>query len=77
MRSDSTANLTRSFYEIVRCFDAVVGAVDLGEVMCDSLGPAEDAAALSFVIHNETIVAERTSYTFTSGSIFEDGAVIA
>lgn len=52
---------------------AVVGSVDLGEVMCDSLVVAEDAVSLSFVIHEETLVAERSSYTFTPGGIFEDG----
>lgn len=51
-----------------------MGSVDLGEVICDSPVAAEDAPALSFVVHEETLVAERSSYTFTPGSIFEDDA---
>lgn len=51
----------------------VVGSVELGELVCDSLALAIDAAALSFVIQDETLIADRASYTFTSGDAFEDG----
>lgn len=45
----------------------------MGELMCDSLDLAEDADTLSFVITNsEVIVAEKLSYTVTSGEPFTD-----
>ena len=46
----------------------------MGELLCDSLLDAEDAAALSFVLlQNETIVAEKSSYTAIDGGAFTDG----
>lgn len=53
---------------------AVVGSVELGELLCESLENAEDAGALSFLIlDNDNIIAEKTSYVYTPGDIFSDG----
>lgn len=43
-------------------------------MLCDTLAEAEDAAVLSFILlENETIVAEKSSYTVTDGDAFTDG----
>ena len=53
---------------------AVTSPIEVGELLCDSLLDAEDAAALSFVLlQNETIVAEKSSYTAFDGGAFTDG----
>lgn len=46
----------------------------MGELLCDSLVNAEDAATLSFVLlEGERVVADQTSYTVTDGDAFSDG----
>lgn len=48
--------------------------VEVGELLCDTLEVAEDAAFLSFIIHEgDTIVAEKSSYTVAEGDSFTDG----
>ncbi|CBN79561.1 conserved unknown protein [Ectocarpus siliculosus] len=52
----------------------VLGEVQLGELLCDSLVQAEDAPLLQFALSaNETIIANRTSYTVVSGETFTGG----
>lgn len=52
----------------------VVSPVEVGELLCDTLEEAEDAAFLSFLLlENESIVAEKSSYIVTSGGAFTDG----
>ena len=54
----------------------VLGSVEVGELACHTLVVAEDASMLSFITHeSESIVAERLSYTVTSGDAFTDGIV--
>lgn len=50
--------------------------MEVGELACHTLVVAEDASTLSFITHeNESIVAERSSYTTTSGDAFTDGII--
>ncbi|CAN0061623.1 unnamed protein product, partial [Ectocarpus sp. 12 AP-2014] len=52
----------------------VLGEVQLGELLCDSLVQAEDAPLLQFALSaNETIIANQTSYTVVSGETFTGG----
>lgn len=51
-----------------------MGSVELGELLCESLRNAEDADALLFlVLNDERVIAEKSTYTFTTGDIFTDG----
>eukprot|EP00903_Cladosiphon_okamuranus_P011188 g10557.t1 len=52
----------------------VIGEVQLGELLCDSLVEAENAPLLQFAISaNETLVVNRTSYSVASGETFTGG----
>eukprot|EP00903_Cladosiphon_okamuranus_P019467 g17901.t1 len=52
----------------------VVGQVELGELLCDSLNDASGATLLRFAISStETVIAERTSYSTIDGSVMPDG----
>ncbi|CAM9322195.1 unnamed protein product, partial [Hapterophycus canaliculatus] len=52
----------------------VVGQVELGELLCGSLGNASGATLLRFAISStETVIAERTSYSTVDGSALPDG----
>eukprot|EP00752_Nemacystus_decipiens_P014855 g13226.t1 len=51
----------------------VVGDVQLGELLCDSLASASGATLLRFAISpTEAVIAERTSYTSVDGSVLPD-----
>ncbi|CAM9764939.1 unnamed protein product, partial [Ectocarpus sp. 4 AP-2014] len=53
---------------------SVVGDVELGELLCDSLEDASDSSLLRFTISStETVIAERTSYSSIDGSVLSDG----
>ena len=48
--------------------------IEVGELLCDTLAYAEDAAALSFaLLQNETVTAEKSYYAVTNGEVFTDG----
>ena len=48
--------------------------IEVGELLCDTLADAEDAAALSFaLLQNETVTAEKSYYAVTNGEVFTDG----
>ncbi|CAN0210802.1 unnamed protein product, partial [Ectocarpus sp. 6 AP-2014] len=52
----------------------VVGDIELGDLLCDSLEDASDSSLLRFAISStETVVAERTSYSFIDGNVLPDG----
>ncbi|CAN0216102.1 unnamed protein product, partial [Ectocarpus sp. 8 AP-2014] len=52
----------------------VVGDIELGELLCDSLEDAPGSSLLRFTISStETVIAERTSYSSIDGSILPDG----
>ncbi|CAN0080080.1 unnamed protein product [Scytosiphon promiscuus] len=52
----------------------VVEQVELGELLCGSLGNASGATKLRFAISStETVIAERTSYSTVDGSALPDG----
>ncbi|CAN0166407.1 unnamed protein product [Ectocarpus sp. 6 AP-2014] len=52
----------------------VVGDIELGELLCDSLEDAPGASLLKFTISSiETVIAERTSYSSIDGSVLPDG----
>eukprot|EP00752_Nemacystus_decipiens_P014856 g13227.t1 len=51
----------------------VVGDVQLGELLCDSLESASGATLLRFAISpTEAVIAQRTSYTSVDGSVLPD-----
>lgn len=51
----------------------VVSPIEMGELLCDTLGEAEDADALSFVLlNNESVIAEKSSFTVATGDAFTD-----
>ncbi|CAM9507519.1 unnamed protein product [Ectocarpus fasciculatus] len=52
----------------------VVGDIELGELLCDSLEDAPGSSLLRFTISsNETVIAERTAYSSVDGSVLPDG----
>ncbi|CAM9444977.1 unnamed protein product, partial [Ectocarpus sp. 13 AM-2016] len=57
-----------------RIFLAVVGDIELGELLCDNLEDAPGSSLLRFTISStETVIAERTSYSSIDGSVLPDG----
>ncbi|CAN0208196.1 unnamed protein product, partial [Ectocarpus fasciculatus] len=51
----------------------VVGDIELGELLCESLEDAAGSSLLRFTISStETVIAERTSYSSIDGSILPD-----
>lgn len=51
----------------------VVGSVQLGALLCDSLAGAEDATMLSFAIPGaEIVTAKESSYMVVAGDAFSD-----
>ncbi|CAN0121836.1 unnamed protein product [Ectocarpus sp. 4 AP-2014] len=52
----------------------VVGDIELGELLCDSLEDASDSSLLRFTISStETVIAERTFYLSVDGNVLQDG----
>ncbi|CAM9236632.1 unnamed protein product [Ectocarpus sp. 13 AM-2016] len=52
----------------------VVGDIELGELLCDSLNDAPGASLLRFTISSDTtVIAECTSYSSIDGSVLPDG----